>query len=125
MEYPQNDDQFTEHTIKSVECSDGAYSITNEDGWNLYCGDNCPVVPEVGQTARYYGGGLGSRVRGLFINGAKVWYRTEEEDCEEQEVAMYGADAADWLARWDSGKGVWSIEMGGIGLQKTMPSLAA
>lgn len=28
---------------------------------------------------------------------------------------LYGKDAADWLARWDAGGTVWSIEMGGLG----------
>lgn len=34
---------------------------------------------------------------------------------DEEEIQLYGADAADWLARWDAGKGIWSIEMGGLG----------
>lgn len=33
----------------------------------------------------------------------------------EQKVEMYGYDAADWLKRWDEGKTVWTIEMGGLG----------
>lgn len=28
---------------------------------------------------------------------------------------LYEANAADWLRRWDEGKTVWSIEMGGLG----------
>lgn len=28
---------------------------------------------------------------------------------------MYGADAADWLKRWDDGQSVWSISLGGLG----------
>jgi hypothetical protein len=34
---------------------------------------------------------------------------TQEQD------EFYGQDAADWLRRWDEGKTVWSIEMGGLG----------
>lgn len=34
---------------------------------------------------------------------------------EQQEIDIYGADAADWLARWDAGQTVWTIEMGGLG----------
>jgi len=43
--------------------------------------------------------------------------RSEMEDYMnyEQEIELYGADAADWLKRWDEGKTVWSIEMGGLG----------
>lgn len=113
--YPENDDQFEDKIITSVEKqSDGTYAI-GCDGWHLWCGKDCPVVPEVGQTSRQYGKGIGSPVRGLFINGHKVWYRTETEEDEYREIDLYGADAADWLARWDSGRSVWSIEMGGLG----------
>ena len=28
---------------------------------------------------------------------------------------FYGADANEWLKRWDEGRIVWSIEMGGLG----------
>lgn len=113
--FPEGDDQFEDKRIDSVDKeSDGTYAI-GCDGWHLWCGKDCPVVPEVGQMSRQYGRGIGAPVRGLFINGVKVWYRTEAEDAEHREIQMYGADAAEWLARWDAGKGVWSIEMGGLG----------
>jgi hypothetical protein len=54
-------------------------------------------------------------VRGLFIDGEKIWYRTEAEQREHAEIESYGKDAEDWLARWDAGRSVWSIEMGGMG----------
>lgn len=28
---------------------------------------------------------------------------------------FYGADAREWLRRWGEGRGVWSVEMGGLG----------
>lgn len=31
------------------------------------------------------------------------------------EFELYGQDAEEWLARWDRGEGVWSVEMGGLG----------
>jgi hypothetical protein len=34
---------------------------------------------------------------------------------EQEAKEFYGADAAEWLQRWDAGRGVWSIEMGGLG----------
>jgi hypothetical protein len=112
----EGDKEFQDHQIASVEQqSDGTYAIGFDGGLILWCGKDCPVVPEVGQPVRLYGKGLGARVRGLIINGATVWYRTEAEDKEHSEIEMYGADAADWLDRWDAGKGVWSIEMGGLG----------
>jgi len=112
--FPEADDQFEDNTITRVERSGSSFDITAA-GWSLWCGDNCPIAPQVGMMARTYGRGLGSRVRGLFINGQKFWYRTEAEDKEHASIELYGADAADWLSRWDAGKSVWSIEMGGIG----------
>ena len=34
---------------------------------------------------------------------------------EKHRIDTYGKDSAEWLARWDSGKTVWTIEMGGLG----------
>ncbi len=34
---------------------------------------------------------------------------------DEEALDFYGADAAEWLRRWDAGRGVWSVEMGGLG----------
>ncbi len=115
MTYPDNDTEFEDKRITSVEKqSDGTYAI-GCDCWHLWCGKDCPIVPNVGQTARHYGKGLGSPVRGLFIDGVKVWYRTEAEEAEHREIELYGRDAADWLARWDEGRSVFTIEMGGMG----------
>lgn len=115
MTYPTDDQEFEDVRIDGVERqSDGTFAIAC-DGWHLWCGKECLIEPRVGQVARKYGRGIGSPVRGLFIDGEKIWYRTEAEEKEHREIAMYGADAADWLSRWDAGKGVWSISMGGLG----------
>ena len=115
MEFPKNDDQYTEDKIDGVERqSDGTYSIEC-GGWHLWCGADWKGEPKVGQLARKYGRGIGAVVRGLFIDGKKVWYRTDAEQDEHAEIERYGKDAADWLARWDEGRSVWSIEMGGLG----------
>lgn len=96
--YPANDDQFEETTINKVEKS----------------GDGL-TEPKEGMTARFYGKGIGFNVRGLFLNGNEVFYRTEEQEREHCEIESYGADATEWLKRWDGGKTVWSISMGGLG----------
>lgn len=31
------------------------------------------------------------------------------------QAELFGADAVEWLRRWDEGRAVWSIEMGGLG----------
>lgn len=114
-QFPADDDQFEEYRIAKVERDGRSFAITSEEGWSLWCGEDCPITPEPGQTARQYGKGIGYPVRGLFIDGIKLWYRTAAEDAEKREIDLYGADAAGWLARWDAGKTVWSISMGGLG----------
>lgn len=115
MTYPTNDTEFREQIIKSVsQESDGSFFITCDDGWSVWCG-RLADEPIAGQTARFYGRGIGAVVRGLFIDGKQVWYRTEDEQKDHSNKEIYGADAADWLSRWDAGKSVWSIEMGGLG----------
>jgi hypothetical protein len=114
--YPANDVQFEETTISAVTESDsGGWSIKRADGWSFWIQADSPVTPKVGMAARFYGTGIGGTVRGLFLDGVKVFYRTEDEDKEKYEIDAYGADAADWLKKWDDGKSVWSIEMGGLG----------
>lgn len=54
-------------------------------------------------------------MRGVLIDGQVVYYRTAQEQKEYSEIEMYGEDAADWLKRWDAGRTVWTIEMGGLG----------
>lgn len=112
--YPADDTEFEEARIDKVERSGKSWAISH-DGWHLYCGDDCPIEPKPGQVARMYPGTIGRAVRGLFIDGTRIWYRTDAEEKEQHEIQMYGADAADWLRRWDAGDGVWSIEMGGLG----------
>lgn len=113
--YPENDEQFEETTIKSVKDAGEGWSIEREDGFSFFVSDEKTSIPKVGALARFYGKGTGFTVRGLFLDGKEVFYRTKEEDDEKREVDMYGADAQDWLSRWDAGKTVWTIEMGGMG----------
>lgn len=116
MEFP-DDYQFKDETIEGVEeNSDGTSTIVIDGGWHLWAGDESKTVkPRVGSIARCYGRGTGYNVRGLFIDGHRMWYRTEAEDKEEQEISLYGADATEWLKRWDEGRSVWTISMGGLG----------
>lgn len=57
----------------------------------------------------------GGFARGWLIDGVLAYYRTKEEDRRHRDEQSYGKDAAEWLSRWDAGKTVWSISMGGIG----------
>lgn len=88
--FPSNDDQWTEWTIERVEGD-------RKHGWTVTF-DGCicfgipgdsPVVPRVGMTMRQYGRGFGYRVRGCFIDGQKVFYRTlsEQDQHDAKELA--------------------------------------
>lgn len=114
--YPKNDTQYEQTTIAKVTTEgDSGWSIERADGWCFFVPAGSPVKPKVGMTARFYGDGIGRPVRGLFLAGKQVFYRTAEEEKKHQAVESYGADARDWLSRWDAGRSVWSIEMGGLG----------
>jgi len=113
--YPDDDTEFQDRVIAEVSRdAAGTYTIVCE-GWHMWCGKDCTAIPLVGQTARFYGRGIGYSVRGLFINGEKAWYRTNAEDDEHHEIECYGKDAPALLARWDEGRPCWTIEMGGMG----------
>jgi hypothetical protein len=114
--HPEPDKQYREHKLTKVEQGEGGgWFMTMDDGWGFFCPADSPIEPKVGMTARMYGRGIGAAVRGLYLDGQKVYYFTETEYAEKQEIDSYGASPADWLERWDAGKTVWSIEMGGLG----------
>lgn len=86
-----DDTEFEEVTIAKVEREgDGGWAIVRSDGWSFFVPPESPVTPAVGMTARFYGRGIGYTVRGLFIGGEKVFYRTAQE---EKEKCRKGAEA--------------------------------
>lgn len=109
-DYPGNDRDYREAPIESVDTNG-----IGSGGWWLGLPADCPVKPVAGQIARFYPKGLGYPIRGLFIDGVRIWYRTDAEDKEYRENQMYGKDAADMLRKWDAGETVHTIEMGGLG----------
>lgn len=115
MMYPENDAQYTDVIIESVIEENKGWSIKRDDGWSFFVQSDSPIHPTIGMSARFYGKGIGHRVRGLYLDGIKIFYRTEDEDKEYSEIEMYGENSVDWLKRWDAGQSVWSIEMGGLG----------
>lgn len=115
MTYPKNDQQFTETKIASLKTVDSGVELTFEDGWSMFVTDPMPVEPKEGMTLRLYGKGIGFQVRGLFIDGRKVYYRTASEQEKATEDALYGSDNSEVLRRWDDGESVFSISMGGFG----------
>lgn len=110
------DTKFEDSTITRAEgTAERGWDITKADGWSFWVPSGSPVEPTVGMPVRMYGNGIGSVVRGLFLDGQCVFYRTEAEQVEYAADQAYGKDAADLLARWDAGQGVWSVECGGFG----------
>lgn len=92
MQFPVNDNSFEEAKIVAVNGDNNGWMIKRDDGWSFFVPGDSGVTPEVNQTARFYGEGAGFTVRGLFLNGQKVFYRTKEEDqerhrkwCEDKE----------------------------------------
>ena len=109
--FPKNDDQFEETIVNEVAKEKGGWEVKRADGWIFFVPKNS-VEPKKGMTARFYGTGIGSPVRGLFLNGKKVFYRTEADDQKKRDIDLYGENVTEWLKRWDKGQTVWSISMG-------------
>jgi len=122
--FPEND-TYEEVKISKVTINEDeegtieGYTLLREDAWSMYVSadsfEDELFIPEAGMLARFYGEGIGRPVRGIFLNGKKIYYRTKEEEKEKHLVDTYGANVEDWLARWDADKTVWSVELGGLG----------
>ncbi|MFA5299266.1 MAG: hypothetical protein WC389_13840 [Lutibacter sp.] len=111
-DYPQNDNQYEEVKVKDVSgnATDG-YGITRDDGWSFYVPKDSKIKPEVGMLARFYGKGIGYTVRGLFLDGQKVFYKTDAEEkiehqkwCDDENRKKkddYENNKADYDLRYD------------------------
>lgn len=89
----QHDTEFEEITIAGVTDEDGkGWAIERSDGWSFFVPPTSPVVPRIGDTARFYGRGIGRPVRGLAINGTVVFYRTNAEYWQDFEAEQQRAD---------------------------------
>ena len=85
MSYPSGDAQWKDKTVTSVGAGG---EFTCDDGWTFGVPKDSAVMPHVGDSARFYGRGIGYTVRGLFLNGAKVFYRTEQEQKREDAKSL-------------------------------------
>lgn len=78
----KSDTQFQDVKITEVVRETKGWAIQRDDGWNFYVPENSPIAPAVGMSARFFGKGIGYTVRGLVINGQEVFYRSEQEQCD-------------------------------------------
>jgi len=78
-EYPENDNQFEEKKLIEVISDPEGWEITFDDKWSFFVNKKYKVKPKVGDCVRLYSRGVGLPVRGLFVNGEKVFYRTEKQ----------------------------------------------
>jgi uncharacterized protein YkuJ len=86
FDYPAGDDAFEDARLDEVRARDEGYEITQSNHWSFfiakeYDGVAHGIVPAVGDTVRMYGG-FGRPVRGLFVNGRQIYYRTEQQEKE-------------------------------------------
>lgn len=86
---PVIDNQFEDVTVAEVKGD----SFTRSDGWSFFMPKDSPVKPKVGQRARFYGKGIGYPVRGLFLDGKEVFYRTELEEKKRHEKQVAESQA--------------------------------
>ncbi len=79
-QYPTDDNDFENHTIKKVDDDRDHWCIHTTDSSVLSFPKVEGATPKEGSTLRTYPGGMGRSVRGVFVDGQKVYYRTEAEE---------------------------------------------
>lgn len=100
-DYKRIDREYEDRPVTSVEPSKGGWSI-GTDAYSFFVPDH-GVEPHVDDTARFYGRGFGSVVRGLDLNGVEVFYRTPEEQARK-DAADRAAYLADKQRRFEANK---------------------
>lgn len=78
MQAKASDRQFQDSILSKVEDFGDSWAITHSEGRTL-CIPRYAAVPKIGDTARFYGRGIGYPVRGVDIAGVEVYYSTEAE----------------------------------------------
>lgn len=78
-EYPAGDNEFFERTLTEVRDEGDSIQLTTDIG-SINAPKVAGVEPKVGQIVRYYGRGFGYSVRGIFVDGKKLTYKTAEQE---------------------------------------------
>lgn len=100
--------------IEAVAEREGGYEISQNGGWICWLPKEHGVTPEVGENLTLWGKGVGYGIRGMAVGSRVAFYRSETDQNTHSKILTYGADAADWLRKWDAGEGVWTLTMGGL-----------
>lgn len=99
MIYPENDDEFEDVTVEKIEINGDHVVFTVDSGWT-FGGVTVEQLHAAGMDMIYIGdrirtyGTLGRPVRGVFVRGKKVYYRTKEEQNEIHRIANLAAQQA-------------------------------
>lgn len=115
MEAWEADPEFEDHTITSAKVRDDFIELGMGSMGIGVDADKVPFTVEPGMSIRLFGQGFGSACRGMVIDGKLIYYRTPEEDAIYQKESIYGKDCEELLSRWDEGRAVHTISMGGLG----------
>jgi len=80
--YPENDHEYYEETL--LDYSINKDSITLKTDLGMLCIPKVENIPLFkGVPVRFYGKGFGCSVRGVFLAGEEVYYRSQEEEAEK------------------------------------------
>lgn len=88
-----DDFDFEERVVGEVQDQGKYWGITC-DGLGFGFEKSLGARPYVGDTARFYPGGIGYAVRGLLLNGREVFYRTAAEERVHQLQQQEAREAA-------------------------------
>lgn len=107
--YPMYDDEYENDVIDGVHAySDGTWAIhlkTGPGSFTVMGKDHKlnpnGIVPQVGDAVRFYGKGFGYAVRGLFVRGQRMFYRTKAEQDVWSNLERMRLDAIE-RERWEN-----------------------
>lgn len=85
-EFPEDDNMWNDTILRSVDATESGYTLNLSNGTSICVfHKDCGVIsvpPKEGDYCRLYGKGFGYSVRGIFINGKKLRYETQEQ-CDD------------------------------------------
>jgi hypothetical protein len=90
MSFPENDNQFQEHVLSEVRNEGDSWTFVVNGSLCLSVSKVDGVNPQPGNKVRYYGGG--TFVRGVFVEGQKVYYKTAAEQKAEDAASSARRD---------------------------------